>query len=41
VHHAGNNAAFVSLAGIATVALAVFWIFMPETKSRGEETDQL
>jgi predicted MFS family arabinose efflux permease len=40
VHHAGYHTAFISLAGIATMALAVFWIFMPETKSRGEEIIQ-
>jgi MFS family permease len=32
VQRAGFNAAFLFLAGVATFALGIFWIFMPETK---------
>lgn len=32
VQRAGFNAAFLSLAGVASLALAIFWIFMPETR---------
>jgi len=32
VEYAGYQAAFLSLAGVATVALVVFWAMMPETK---------
>ena len=28
-------AAFLFLAGVATFALGIFWIFMPETKKTG------
>lgn len=31
VQHAGYSAGFLSLAGLATVALAILWWFMPET----------
>jgi predicted MFS family arabinose efflux permease len=32
---AGFNAAFLFLAGVATFALSMFWVFMPETKNTG------
>ena len=32
VEYAGYQAAFLSLAGVATAALLIFWILMPETK---------
>ena len=32
VEYAGYQAAFLSLAGVATVALVIFWTLMPETK---------
>jgi MFS family permease len=32
VKYAGYQAAFLSLAGVATVALLIFWTLMPETK---------
>jgi MFS family permease len=32
VEHGGYQAAFLSLAAVATVALAIFWTLMPETK---------
>jgi MFS family permease len=32
VEYAGYQAAFLSLAGVATVALLIFWTLMPETK---------
>ncbi len=35
VQRAGFNAAFLFLAGVATFALGMFWIFMPETKKTG------
>jgi predicted MFS family arabinose efflux permease len=34
VHHAGYRTGFLSLAGIAAVALALLWLFMPETLER-------
>jgi predicted MFS family arabinose efflux permease len=33
VQKAGYTAGFLMLAAIATVALAVFWFYVPETKS--------
>ena len=42
VEYAGYQAAFLSLAAVATVALLIFWTLMPETKPAatggGEET---
>jgi MFS family permease len=35
VQRAGFNAAFLFLAGVATFALGMFWVFMPETKKTG------
>ena len=32
VEYAGYQAAFLSLAAVATVALLIFWTLMPETK---------
>jgi MFS family permease len=43
VEYAGYQAAFLSLAAVATVALIVFWTLMPETKpaaTGGGERDQ-
>jgi predicted MFS family arabinose efflux permease len=35
VQRAGFNAAFLFLAGVATFALGMYWVFMPETKNTG------
>ena len=35
VQRARFNTAFLFLAGVATFALGMFWIFMPETKKNG------
>jgi predicted MFS family arabinose efflux permease len=35
VQRAGFNSAFLFLAAVATFALGIFWIFMPETKKTG------
>lgn len=35
VQHASYEAAFLALAGVATIALVVFWTLMPETKDFG------
>jgi predicted MFS family arabinose efflux permease len=32
VQYAGFNVAFLALAGVASIALACFWIAMPETR---------
>ena len=34
VQQAGYNAAFLSLAGVAAVALALLWLAMPETLAK-------
>ena len=39
VQHTGYRTGFLFLAGIAAVALAILWIFMPETKLRSENDD--
>jgi MFS family permease len=36
VEWSGYQAAFLSLAGVATVALLIFWTLMPETKSSAD-----
>jgi MFS family permease len=45
VEYAGYQAAFLSLAAVAAVALLIFWTLMPETKpaatGSGEETPSL
>jgi MFS family permease len=33
VHHTGYRTGFLFLSGVALVALAIFWTFMPETKA--------
>jgi MFS family permease len=39
VQRAGFNTAFLFLAGVATFALGIFWIFMPETKKTATSGD--
>lgn len=39
VQRAGFSAAFLFLAGIAAIALGIFWFFMPETKDEAKEDD--
>jgi predicted MFS family arabinose efflux permease len=39
VQRAGFNAAFLFLAGVATFALGMYWVFMPETKNTGNLSD--
>lgn len=34
VHHSSNRLGFLFLAGVAVAALALFWLFMPETNGR-------
>jgi predicted MFS family arabinose efflux permease len=45
VEDAGYQAAFLSLAAVATVALLIFWTLMPKTKpaatGSGEETPSI
>jgi predicted MFS family arabinose efflux permease len=36
VHHAGYHAGFLFLAAVALAALAILWLFMPETLHRNE-----
>ncbi len=36
VHHAGYRTGFLFLAGVALAALAILWVFMPETRLRDE-----
>ncbi len=37
--HAGQNVAFLTLAGIAAAGLVYFWVLMPETREGGEGED--
>jgi predicted MFS family arabinose efflux permease len=39
VHHAGYRPGFLFLAGVASAALAILYLFMPETRNTRLETE--
>jgi predicted MFS family arabinose efflux permease len=38
VHHFGDRAGFLFLAAVAAAALAMLWMFMPETRWQDEKS---